>query len=149
MVFFFLLCPFFACTYLTTSFWFMCDFIIQTLTPHMQTSMEELYTPRISGKLLEPSLGDQLQGSFSINLWKSAFHNAFSRICPVRAGGHECGCLPVLARKVCSAIADEQFIIAINNNKHLLATWILVLHCALCKAISLVIFQSINLIFSH
>ncbi|XP_074559915.1 uncharacterized protein LOC141815955 [Curcuma longa] len=72
----------------------------QTLTPHMQTPMEDLYTPRISEKLLEPSLGDQPQGSFSINLWKSAFHNAFSRICPVRAGGHECGCLPVLARKV-------------------------------------------------
>ncbi|KAG6469853.1 hypothetical protein ZIOFF_070786 [Zingiber officinale] len=73
---------------------------LATLAPHMQTPMEDLYTPRISGKLLEPSLGDQPQGSFSINLWKSAFHNAFSRICPVRAGGHECGCLPVLARKV-------------------------------------------------
>ncbi|WOL12059.1 hypothetical protein Cni_G20823 [Canna indica] len=72
----------------------------QTLTPHMQSPVEDLYTPRSLGKLLGPALGDQQQGSFSISLWKSAFHDAFSRICPVRAGGHECGCLPALAKKV-------------------------------------------------
>ncbi|XP_009418203.2 uncharacterized protein LOC103998449 isoform X1 [Musa acuminata AAA Group] len=72
----------------------------QTLTPHMQSPLEELYTQKNFGKLLGPVLGDQQQGSLSINLWISAFHDAFSRLCPVRAGGHECGCLPVLARKV-------------------------------------------------
>ncbi|CAL9137279.1 unnamed protein product [Musa textilis] len=72
----------------------------QTLTPHMQSPSEELYTQKNFGKLLGPVLVDQQQGSLSINLWKSAFHDAFSRLCPVRAGGHECGCLPVLARKV-------------------------------------------------
>ncbi|VAI18952.1 unnamed protein product [Triticum turgidum subsp. durum] len=32
--------------------------------------------------------------------WQAAFCDAFSRICPLRAGGHECGCLPVLAKLV-------------------------------------------------
>ncbi|XP_008804456.1 uncharacterized protein LOC103717740 isoform X1 [Phoenix dactylifera] len=72
----------------------------QTLTPHMQSPVEEMYTTKGYGRLLGPALGDQQQGSFSVNLWKSAFHDAFTRLCPVRAGGHECGCLPVLARMV-------------------------------------------------
>lgn len=46
------------------------------------------------------SLGDQEQGNFSIELWKKAFEDACERLCPIRAGGHECGCLPV-ARLVC------------------------------------------------
>ncbi|XP_068638700.1 uncharacterized protein [Aristolochia californica] len=72
----------------------------QTLTPHMQSPVEDIYTEKNSFRLLGPALGDQQQGSFSINLWKSAFQDAFQRLCPVRAGGHECGCLPVLARMV-------------------------------------------------
>ncbi|KAK6945333.1 hypothetical protein RJ641_026435 [Dillenia turbinata] len=72
----------------------------QTLTPHMQSPVEDLHTPKSIGRLLGPALGDQQQGSFSINLWKNAFQDAFQRLCPVRAGGHECGCLPVLARMV-------------------------------------------------
>lgn len=84
---------------LFNNFIFINVFIFQTLTPHMQLPEDILCTPRSSGKLLGPALGDQHQGYFSINLWKSAFRDAFSRICPVRAGGHECGCLPVLARK--------------------------------------------------
>ncbi|XP_020082623.1 uncharacterized protein LOC109706234 [Ananas comosus] len=72
----------------------------QALTPHMQSPVEDLYTTKSFGKVLGPALGDQQQGSFSINLWKSAFHDAFTKICPLRAGGHECGCLPVLARMV-------------------------------------------------
>ncbi|KAL6655354.1 hypothetical protein ACP70R_006180 [Stipagrostis hirtigluma subsp. patula] len=71
----------------------------QAMTPHMQTPMEDLSTPNI-GRLLGSSLGDQQHGNFSIDLWKTAFHDAFSRICPLRAGGHECGCLPVLAKLV-------------------------------------------------
>ncbi|XP_043693638.1 uncharacterized protein LOC122644101 isoform X2 [Telopea speciosissima] len=72
----------------------------QTLTPHMQSPVEDLYANKTFGRLLGPALGDQQQGSFSINLWKSAFQDALQKLCPVRAGGHECGCLPVLARMV-------------------------------------------------
>lgn len=43
---------------------------------------------------------DQEQGSISLDLWKKAFRDACERLCPVRAGGHDCGCLPVLARLV-------------------------------------------------
>ncbi|KAK9290799.1 hypothetical protein L1049_008977 [Liquidambar formosana] len=72
----------------------------QTLTPSMQSPIEDSCTIKSIGRLLGPALGDQQQGSFSINLWKNAFQDAFQRLCPVRAGGHECGCLPVLARMV-------------------------------------------------
>lgn len=72
----------------------------QTLTPNMQSPTGGTSTLKGSERLLGPALGDQKQGSFSINLWKNAFHDAFRRLCPVRAGGHDCGCLPVLARKV-------------------------------------------------
>ncbi|XP_020582309.1 uncharacterized protein LOC110025949 [Phalaenopsis equestris] len=72
----------------------------QALTPYMQSPVEDLYKPKSIVKLFGPSLGDPKQRNFSVNLWRSAFHDAFSRLCPVLAGGHECGCLQVLARKV-------------------------------------------------
>ncbi|KAK4773053.1 hypothetical protein SAY87_028072 [Trapa incisa] len=72
----------------------------QSLTPYMQTPDGNSRSRNIIGRLLGPALGDQLQGSFSINLWRNAFQDAFNRICPVGAGGHECGCLPVLARMI-------------------------------------------------
>ncbi|KAL2225916.1 UNVERIFIED_CONTAM: hypothetical protein Sindi_1950300 [Sesamum indicum] len=72
----------------------------QTLTPNMQSPIGDSTTNKGAERLLGPALGDHRQGNFSINLWKNAFHDAFKRLCPVRAGGHECGCLPVLARKV-------------------------------------------------
>ena len=72
----------------------------QALTPSMQSSVGDSSNKSV-GRLLGPALGDQKQGSFSINLWRNAFQDAFQRLCPVRAGGHECGCLPVLARMVC------------------------------------------------
>ncbi|KAI4989786.1 hypothetical protein ZWY2020_038149 [Hordeum vulgare] len=71
----------------------------QALTPCMQTPVEDSSTPSI-GKPLQQSSADQHQSTFSIDLWKTAFCDAFSRICPLRAGGHECGCLPVLAKLV-------------------------------------------------
>lgn len=71
----------------------------------MQSPVEEIYSEKSCGHLLGPALGDQQQGSFSINRWRSAFQEASQRLCPVRAGGHNCGCLPVLARMVCSSIA--------------------------------------------
>lgn len=46
------------------------------------------------------SSGDQEQINFSLDHWKKAFKDACERLCPVRAGGHECGCLPLLARLV-------------------------------------------------
>ncbi|CAA6670174.1 unnamed protein product [Spirodela intermedia] len=58
----------------------------QTLAPHMQSSVEDLY--------------GQDDDNFSTNIWKKAFREAFKRLCPVREGKHECGCLPVLARMV-------------------------------------------------
>ncbi|KAL3637297.1 hypothetical protein CASFOL_019596 [Castilleja foliolosa] len=71
----------------------------QTLTPNMQVVCEP--TAKKGGERLPgPQLGDQKQVNFSINLWKNAFHDALKRLCPVRAGGHECGCLPVLSKKV-------------------------------------------------
>ncbi|KAF8398437.1 hypothetical protein HHK36_017364 [Tetracentron sinense] len=72
----------------------------QILTPCMQSPFEDLYNKKTFGRLLGPALGDQQQSIFSINLWKSAFQNAFQRLCPVRAAGNECGCLPVVARMV-------------------------------------------------
>ncbi|GMI70979.1 hypothetical protein like AT2G42320 [Hibiscus trionum] len=72
----------------------------QALTPYMQTPLEGSSVSRTIGKLLGPALGDQQQGSFSINLWKTAFQDAFQRLCPVRAGDHECGCLPVIGKLV-------------------------------------------------
>ncbi|RZR74800.1 hypothetical protein BHM03_00043804 [Ensete ventricosum] len=39
-------------------------------------------------------------GSGLVLIAKSCGNDVSSRLCPVRAGGHECGCLPVLARKV-------------------------------------------------
>ncbi|KAD3336294.1 hypothetical protein R6Q59_028474 [Mikania micrantha] len=72
----------------------------QTLTPKMQPLGDDENSNKSIGKLLGPTWGNQQQGNFSINLWRIAFHDAFKRLCPVRAGGHDCGCLPVLARMV-------------------------------------------------
>ncbi|XP_027350093.1 uncharacterized protein LOC113861464 isoform X2 [Abrus precatorius] len=72
----------------------------QALTPHMQSPVGDSSSNKPIGRLLGPALGDHNQGNFSINLWRNAFQDAFQRLCPVRAGGHECGCLPVLARMV-------------------------------------------------
>jgi hypothetical protein len=52
--------------------------------------------------LSSSSSHDQEMGNLSLDIWKKAFREACERICPVRAGGHECGCLPVLPRLVSS-----------------------------------------------
>ncbi|KAH0882098.1 hypothetical protein HID58_058194 [Brassica napus] len=57
----------------------------QVFTPYMQSP---------------ESNSSEKQGAFSISLWNSAFREALQRLCPVRGAGHECGCLPVLARMV-------------------------------------------------
>ena len=81
-------------------------YYFQTLTPHMQSvAAKEIDENNGSGSTksysrTSSSSGDQEQGSFSLDLWKKAFGDSFERLCPVRAGGHECGCLPMLARLV-------------------------------------------------
>lgn len=52
------------------------------------------------------NLGDHEQGNFSTELWKKAFKDACERLCPIRAGGHDCGCLSVLSRLVCPDIKE-------------------------------------------
>ncbi|PWA78623.1 hypothetical protein CTI12_AA212600 [Artemisia annua] len=65
----------------------------------LQTLMPNMLKKERTGKLMGPS-GDQQQNNFSINIWENALHDAFKRLCPVRAVGHECSCLPVLAKRV-------------------------------------------------
>lgn len=36
----------------------------------------------------------------SIKIWTKAFKDVQAKLCPVRAEGHECGCLPMLSRLV-------------------------------------------------
>ncbi|KAH0924730.1 hypothetical protein HID58_016986 [Brassica napus] len=59
--------------------------IFKVFTPYMQST---------------ESNSSEKQGSFSTSLWNNAFREALQRLCPVRGAGHECGCLPVLARMV-------------------------------------------------
>ncbi|CAL1354914.1 unnamed protein product [Linum trigynum] len=71
----------------------------QTLTPHMQsTAVKGAGSKKAHAR--KHGLGNQEQGNFAIDLWQKAFRDACERLCPIRAGGHECGCLPVLARLV-------------------------------------------------
>ncbi|KAI3463095.1 hypothetical protein Pfo_019758 [Paulownia fortunei] len=77
----------------------------QTFTPHMQSGNAKEIRSSVdseSSKLYRRTSSsiDQQQGIFSLELWKKAFRDAWERICPVRAGGHDCGCLPVLSRVI-------------------------------------------------
>ncbi|KAF8399918.1 hypothetical protein HHK36_015788 [Tetracentron sinense] len=77
----------------------------QTMTPHMQSTTGQASDRSMVSSSRKTygrrsSLGDLEQGEFSLDLWKKAFKEACERLCPVRAGGHECGCLPMLARLV-------------------------------------------------
>lgn len=51
-----------------------------------------------------PFVDDIQQAILSIEIWKQAFKDASERLCPLRAGGHECGCLPMLCRLVSTDI---------------------------------------------
>ncbi|KAL6587408.1 hypothetical protein OROMI_000386 [Orobanche minor] len=77
----------------------------QTFTPHMQSgNAKEIRSSLDSESSMlyrrTSSSVDQHQGNFSLELWKKAFRDACERICPVRAGGHDCGCLPALSRVI-------------------------------------------------
>ncbi|XP_010524262.1 PREDICTED: uncharacterized protein LOC104802377 [Tarenaya hassleriana] len=76
----------------------------QTFTPHMQ-SAARAFDKAIGSESRKnfrrtPSSVNQEQSDFSIELWKKAFRDACERLCPLRASGHECGCLPVTARLI-------------------------------------------------
>ncbi|KAJ3671493.1 hypothetical protein LUZ60_007572 [Juncus effusus] len=77
----------------------------QIFTPHMQSAKKANETQknlnnnkRIYGKVT--IIGDQKQANLSIEIWKKAFKDASEKLCPIRACGHECGCLPIIARLV-------------------------------------------------
>ncbi|XP_039066004.1 uncharacterized protein LOC120211565 [Hibiscus syriacus] len=71
----------------------------QTLTPYMQSAAAKSSRSKKTSSR-KHGLGDQEQENFSFELWKKAFKDACERLCPVRACGHECGCLAVLAKLV-------------------------------------------------
>ncbi|KAK7380998.1 hypothetical protein VNO78_33520 [Psophocarpus tetragonolobus] len=75
----------------------------QTLTPHMQhtkfVNKEVISASRKSYKRTSSSC-DKEQSNLSLYIWKNAFRESCERICPIRAGGHECGCLPMLSRLI-------------------------------------------------
>ncbi|XP_057949540.1 uncharacterized protein LOC131144722 [Malania oleifera] len=77
----------------------------QTLTPHMQSSAAKVSARNKGSNSRKPEgrrygLGDHEQGSFSIDLWTKAFRDSCERLCPIRAEGHDCGCLSVLSRLI-------------------------------------------------
>ncbi|XWS40608.1 hypothetical protein CRYUN_Cryun17cG0010300 [Craigia yunnanensis] len=77
----------------------------QILTPHMQSSARKEIDRGMgfgSNKSFVriSSSSDQDQVNFSLDHWKKAFKDACERLCPVRAVGHECGCLHLLSRLV-------------------------------------------------
>ncbi|CAN7009546.1 unnamed protein product [Brassica rapa subsp. trilocularis] len=74
----------------------------QTLTPRMQSSAANGSSASSKKNKFgrSPSSVNQEQGDFSLELWKKAFREAHERLCPLRASGHECGCLPLPARLI-------------------------------------------------
>ncbi|XP_022857314.1 uncharacterized protein LOC111378362 isoform X2 [Olea europaea var. sylvestris] len=84
----------------------------QTFTPHMQPMVTKS-SGRTTGSSTKKTygrshnLGDHEQGNFSTELWKKAFKDACERLCPIRAGGHDCGCLSVLSRLAMEQLVDR------------------------------------------
>ncbi|KAK1423241.1 hypothetical protein QVD17_18538 [Tagetes erecta] len=64
----------------------------QTLAPYMQSTAAK----RII-RVTDGESSKSCQTTTSLELWKTAFHDVCERICPVRAAGHNCGCLSVLS----------------------------------------------------
>ncbi|KAL3636456.1 hypothetical protein CASFOL_021003 [Castilleja foliolosa] len=73
----------------------------QTFTPHMHT------TSVSSTKKAFGRKNSNDHGNFSTELWKKAFKDASERLCPIRAAGHECGCLNLLIRMVMEQLVDR------------------------------------------
>ncbi|PHT92029.1 hypothetical protein T459_07142 [Capsicum annuum] len=76
----------------------------QTLTPHMQSGAAKEIRGSMNSLTSKvyrtASSNNEQRGSYSSELWKKAFKDACERICPVRAGGHECGCLRFLSKLI-------------------------------------------------
>ncbi|MED6134980.1 hypothetical protein PIB30_042013 [Stylosanthes scabra] len=77
----------------------------QSLTPHMQLVDAKFIRKNVSPASKKSCRNmsttcDQEQGDLSLDIWKNAFREACDRICPIRAGGHECGCLSLLPRLI-------------------------------------------------
>ncbi|WOL14343.1 hypothetical protein Cni_G23123 [Canna indica] len=76
----------------------------QTLAPCMQSGTEgseqQLGSYSAKNYARTPSMGDQQQANFSVEIWNKAFKDASERLCPLRSEGLECGCLPMLVRLV-------------------------------------------------
>ncbi|KAL2320272.1 hypothetical protein Fmac_029241 [Flemingia macrophylla] len=73
----------------------------QSLTPHMQLAYAKVTRKDLAKNYKHISTSfDQEQGNLSLDIWKNAFREACERLCPIRAGGHECGCLSVLPRLI-------------------------------------------------
>ncbi|WVZ89969.1 hypothetical protein U9M48_036314 [Paspalum notatum var. saurae] len=76
----------------------------QTVTPHMQSAhitgdFKSSPNPKKSyGRITV--VGNQQQATISMEIWKNSFKEASEKLCPVRAAGHECGCLPMLTKLV-------------------------------------------------
>ncbi|PIA33697.1 hypothetical protein AQUCO_04000035v1 [Aquilegia coerulea] len=66
----------------------------------------------------KPSLGDQDQADFSFELWKNAFKDAYDMLCPVRAGGYNCACLPILARMIMEQCLSSLDVAIFNTLLH-------------------------------
>ncbi|XP_057776933.1 uncharacterized protein LOC130995594 [Salvia miltiorrhiza] len=84
----------------------------QTFTPHMQPTVAKgSNRERAAGKKKTSSrrnyMGSHEQASFSIELWKKAFKDACERLCPIQAGGHECGCLSALVILVMQQLVNR------------------------------------------
>lgn len=88
------------------------------MTPYMQSAAAKGSSSRKTyGR--KYGLGGHEQGNFSMELWKKAFKDACERLCPARAGGHECGCLPLLARLVCLCITIPSSMCTLSFSLHL------------------------------
>ncbi|CAI9282386.1 unnamed protein product [Lactuca saligna] len=74
--------------------------LLQTLTPYMQSTAARGIVRIVDSEYSRKTSREQEKANFSMELWKSAFMDACERICPVRAVGHDCGCLLVLSRLV-------------------------------------------------
>ncbi|XP_047324161.1 uncharacterized protein LOC124927741 isoform X2 [Impatiens glandulifera] len=79
----------------------------QTLTPHMQPNSGKNSLKGSNSRKTRHVLGGEEQGNSSIELWRKAFKDAGERLCPIRAGGHECACLPVISRLVMEQLVNR------------------------------------------
>ncbi|CAN4101878.1 unnamed protein product [Withania somnifera] len=78
---------------------------ISTLMPHMQSAAATATCNGMEPEInkfcsMTSSSGAEEHGNISLDHWKKALRDSCERICPVRAGGHECGCLHLLSKLI-------------------------------------------------